>query len=70
MTSADYPARMKTVQSGETPLAVFTIDALLNTTPTAGEPPATIIMVIDETRGADAMIGLHSRHAGSSTRRT
>ncbi len=55
---ADYPARMKSVQAGETPLAVFTIDALLNTTPRSGDPPATIIMVIDETRGADAMIGL------------
>ena len=55
---ADYPARMKSVQAGETPLAVFTIDALLNTTPANGDPPATIIMVIDETRGADAMIGL------------
>ena len=55
---ADYPARMKTVQAGETPLAVFTIDALLNTTPREGDPPATIILVIDETQGADAMLGL------------
>ena len=57
--NADYAARMKTVQSGDTPLAVFTIDALINNTPPPGDdPPAAIIMVIDETRGADAMIGL------------
>jgi len=56
--NADYPARMKTVASGDTPLAVFTIDALVNNTPSSGELPAVIVMAIDETRGADAMIGL------------
>jgi hypothetical protein len=56
--NADYPARMKTVANGETPLAVFTIDALINNTPSSGEPPAVIVMAIDETRGADAMVGL------------
>ena len=53
---ADYKSRMQKVQSGETPLAVFTIDALLANSPATGEPPATIVMVIDETRGADAMV--------------
>jgi outer membrane protein OmpA-like peptidoglycan-associated protein len=54
---ADYAKRMETIKTGETPLAVFTIDALLNNTPDTGEPPATIIMLIDESRGADAMLG-------------
>jgi outer membrane protein OmpA-like peptidoglycan-associated protein len=53
---ADYKARMETIKKGETPYAVFTIDALINTTPTKGDPPATIVMLIDETRGADAMV--------------
>ncbi len=53
---ADYAARMKTVTDGSTPLAVFTIDALIAQTPHDGKPPATIVMLIDETRGADAMV--------------
>jgi len=47
---------MKTIQSGETPMAVFTIDALIAQTPRDGDPPAAIVMLIDETRGADAMV--------------
>jgi hypothetical protein len=48
---------MKTVRSGETPLAVFTIDSLLaQQTRYEDDPFATIVMLIDETRGADAMI--------------
>jgi outer membrane protein OmpA-like peptidoglycan-associated protein len=53
---ADYKARMGTVKDGSTPFAVFTIDALLQQTPHDGEPPASIILIIDETRGADAMV--------------
>jgi outer membrane protein OmpA-like peptidoglycan-associated protein len=53
---ADYAKRMETIKSGDTPLAVFTIDALIANTPRDGEPPATTVMLIDETRGADAMI--------------
>ncbi len=53
---ADYTRRMETIRKGETPYAVFTIDALLNQTPRDGDPPATIVMLIDETRGADALL--------------
>ena len=53
---ADYAKRMQSVESGETPLAVFTIDALITHTPKNVDPPAAIVMLIDETRGADAMI--------------
>src|SRR5713101_6053250 len=57
---AVYKDRMQTVKSGETPLAVFTIDSLLGQTRYDEDPPATIVMLIDETRGADAMIGYAS----------
>ncbi len=53
---ADYAKRMESIQSGKTPLAAFTIDALIEQTPRTGEPPAAIVMLIDETRGADAMV--------------
>lgn len=53
---ADYAQRLRTLQSGETPLAVFTIDALLKTSAELGSTPATIVMVLDETVGADAIV--------------
>jgi outer membrane protein OmpA-like peptidoglycan-associated protein len=53
---ADYTKRMQTVKDGSTPLAVFTIDALITQTPPDGDPLAAIVLLIDETRGADAMI--------------
>jgi len=53
---ADYKKRMETVRDGDTPLAVFTIDALIAQTPPHGDPPAAIVMLIDETRGADAIV--------------
>jgi hypothetical protein len=53
---ADYAARLQTIKSGSTPLAVFTIDALIKASADAGEMPGTIVMVIDETTGADAMV--------------
>ncbi len=53
---ADYPARLKSLTSGETPLAVFTIDALIKTCAEQGSIPAKIVAIIDETTGADAMI--------------
>ncbi len=51
---ADYAKRMRAVQAGETPLAVFTIDTLL--TQSRSDPDAAIVMLIDETCGADAMV--------------
>lgn len=52
---ADYPARMKKLRKGEIDLAVATVDSfLLNG---AKENfPATIIMVIDESKGGDAIV--------------
>jgi outer membrane protein OmpA-like peptidoglycan-associated protein len=53
---ADYAARIESLASGRTPLAVFTIDALIKASATRGELPGTIVMLIDETTGADAMV--------------
>ncbi len=43
-------------------MAAFTVDALIKTTAQSGEssPPATIVALIDETRGADAMVAYKS----------
>lgn len=58
---ADYTARLASLKSGETQLAVFTIDALLKTCSQAGDLPASIVAIIDETRGADAIVGYKER---------
>jgi outer membrane protein OmpA-like peptidoglycan-associated protein/ABC-type taurine transport system substrate-binding protein len=53
--SADYPGRMKKLKSGEIDFAVATIDSyLLNAAPFSF--PATIVMVIDESKGGDAIL--------------
>src|SRR5207245_9208095 len=57
---ADYTRRLESVRKGETTLAVFTIDALIKTCADIGDLPATIVMIIDETSGADAMIAYKS----------
>jgi hypothetical protein len=54
--AADYPARMKALQEGKADIAVFTIDSFVKAGLDLGEFPATIIAVIDESRGADAVV--------------
>ncbi|MEO8495424.1 MAG: hypothetical protein ABI614_10155, partial [Planctomycetota bacterium] len=58
---ADYAARIRALQSGEAQLAVFTIDALIKTSAELGELPATIIALVDETTGADAIVAYKSQ---------
>lgn len=53
---ADYGARLAALKSGEAQFATFTIDALIKTSAEMGEIPATIITLIDETTGADAIV--------------
>ncbi len=53
---ADYNKRIQALQSGETPLAVFTVDSLINNSALFDAPPGVVVMVIDESRGADAMV--------------
>jgi outer membrane protein OmpA-like peptidoglycan-associated protein len=53
---AKYEKRMKAVEKGEAPLAVFTLDSLINNSEAYPSPPAAAFLVIDETRGADAIV--------------
>jgi len=53
---ADFAARLKALQAGNVQLAVFTIDSLIAGSARLGDFPATIVLVIDETRGGDAMV--------------
>ena len=53
---ADYPARLAALRSGDADMAVFTIDALVKASAEAGSLPATIVALIDDTVGADAIV--------------
>lgn len=53
---ADYPARLQALARGEADMAVFTIDALVKASALAGDLPATIVALVDETVGADAIV--------------
>ena len=55
---ADYKKRLRLLQSGKIPLALFTIGALLKVSPNL--PECSVILVVDETRGADAMVAYES----------
>jgi len=55
--TADYNQRLKKLQTGELNMAVFTIDALIKASANLKDMPATIVAIIDETKGADAMVG-------------
>jgi outer membrane protein OmpA-like peptidoglycan-associated protein len=54
---ADYVGRLKSLASGDTQMAVFTIDALIVASDKLESVPAVIVAMTDETRGADAMVG-------------
>lgn len=58
---ADYAARLAGLQSGEIQMAVFTIDALIKASAALDNLPATMVAMIDETRGADAIVGYKSK---------
>ncbi len=53
---ADYVQRMKNLRSGKIQMAVFTIDAYIKAGDAIGEFPGSIVLVIDETKGADAIV--------------
>lgn len=53
---ADYAARLRALREGKTQLAAFTIDSLITAGAQAGEFPASIILVLDETVGGDAIV--------------
>ncbi len=53
---ADYASRLALLKNGETDLAVFTIDSYIAAGAKAGEFPGSIVLVIDETKGGDAIL--------------
>ena len=53
---ADYIQRAKNLKSGKVQMAVFTIDAYIKAGHVIGEFPGSIVLVIDETKGADAIV--------------
>ena len=53
---ADYAARTRALRDGRIQMAAFTVDSLVSSCAGMGEFPATIVMVIDETSGADAIV--------------
>ena len=53
---ADYVGRMRGLKSGKHQMAVFTIDAYLKAGSILGEFPGSIVLVIDESKGADAIV--------------
>lgn len=58
--SADYNARLKLLQSGDLDMATFTVDALIKTSSQLKDMPAVIVAIIDETRGADALVAFRN----------
>jgi outer membrane protein OmpA-like peptidoglycan-associated protein len=59
----DYSGRAAALEKGTLQFAAFPADALLKTFSKLEYPPATIIAIIDETRGADAMLAYKKRFA-------
>jgi outer membrane protein OmpA-like peptidoglycan-associated protein len=58
---ADYAKRLAALESGQIQFAAFPIDALIKACDQKKVLPATIIAIIDETYGADAMLGYKGR---------
>ncbi len=54
--NADYGARIQALEKGSTQMAVFPLNSFVQAGERLGEYPATIVLVIDETQGADAIV--------------
>ena len=59
---ANYSKRAEGLQTGQLQLAAFPADALLKQFSDKEYPAATIVGLIDETRGADAMLAYKSKY--------
>lgn len=59
---ADYEQRLSALASGELQMAAFPIDALLKASGKRGSLPATIVAILDETRGADALVAYKEKY--------
>lgn len=55
---ADYEQRLQNLEHDKCDLAVFTVDAYLKTAVKANLFPGTIILVIDESKGADGIVSM------------
>lgn len=53
---ADYQKRMKALQQGDVEMAVFPVNSFIQCGAQLGEFPASIVYMIDETKGADAIV--------------
>lgn len=53
---ADYAARLQALREGRLQMAVFTLDSLITAGARAGEFPGSIVWVLDETAGGDAIV--------------
>ena len=58
---ANYSNRLRALADGTSDLAVFTVDALIKASAELGDNPATIVSIIDETKGADAILAPESK---------
>lgn len=58
---ANYQQRLQKLANGELDMAVFTIDALMKSSAQYKDIPATVVALVDETKGADAMISSKSK---------
>jgi len=58
---ANYAKRSEGLEKGTLQMAAFPIDAYLKTMSESDYPAATIVAILDETRGADAMVGYKSK---------
>ncbi|MDO9262699.1 MAG: phosphate ABC transporter substrate-binding/OmpA family protein [Desulfosalsimonadaceae bacterium] len=58
--NADYGARMKSLDKKDVEMAVFTIDSFILNGARLDRFPASIVMVIDESKGADAIVAYKS----------
>lgn len=59
---ANYSQRLTALADGDLHFAAFPIDALLKASGELGSMPATIIAVIDETAGADAIVSYKQKY--------
>ncbi len=59
---ANYTERMNALADGRLQMAAFPIDALLTAAASRKVLPATVVALIDETRGADALLAYKERY--------
>lgn len=64
---ANYEQRIKALANGELQFAAFPIDALLKSSQELGSLPATIVALVDESRGADALVAYKKKFPNFDT---